>query len=819
MKDADLPATAADLGEGRFRGLVALFVVSGAAGLVDQVCFSKYLSYVVGATAYAVSAVLAAFMTGLALGAAVGGRLSSRVRRPLVAYGVAEWIVGAAVALTPLAFAALTPLYVSAARGAQGSLTSLSFLRWGVAMAIVMLPTAAMGATLPLLSPALARASDPNCEATRKRRLSALYAANTLGGALGALGGAYVVLPALGLSHTIYAAALTSALAGCAAVYMGRSAPAVAPPSRTAAPTSEPSAAAPQKAIWPSVLAFASGYLCFAVEVVATHLLAVVIGSSAYAFGLILAAFLLSLFAGASLAPAFARRLPAGALATSLSLTALAMAGTLPFWDALPQSFAGLGEHVTSFEGREAMRALVAFAILVFPATAMGLTFPLLLRQAASHADVGASVGRLTAVNTVGAVTGALLTGYVVLPRFGSEGTLIATAAVFAVLGTATALLSRRDEGAPSPRVPTFVAIAAAAVCVLSPRWDLGQLTLGTNVYFDGQKPPDAMLSVREDVHGGITSVTLRDGVHTLYTNGKFQGNDGWELHAQRYFAHYPCLFVPEFRRALVIGLGTGTTLGTLTAYPWKHIDLLEISPSIVEAAGKYFGGPNRDALHDSRVHLTLDDARNHLLVHEGRYDLIGMELSSVWFAGAASLYSAEYYRLVRDHLEPDGVFQQWVQMHHIYPPVFGALVNTLRREFQYVALFYGGGQGILVASQRPLRWSVDRARRLTTTFRSIDDILPSERSLDDLTDDVLLTEDGLDRFIENVAGTRGVPPAELVSTDDNLFLEYETPRGNVLPWSAREELVATLRTYSDPSRVAALALTLTDATESALSH
>jgi spermidine synthase len=571
--------------------------------------------------------------------------------------------------------------------------------------------------------------------------------------------------------------------------------------------------------VWPSILAFASGYLCFAVEVVATHLLAVVIGSSAYAFGLILAAFLMSLFAGASFAPAFARRFSSRALATSLSLTALAMAATLPFWDALPLAFAGLGEYVTSFEGREAMRALVAFAILVFPATAMGLTFPLLLRQAAAHADVGAFVGRLTAINTVGAVTGALLTGYVVLPLLGSEGTLIATAAVFAVLGLSTALLTNRDVERSSPRAPIGIALAAAVVCAFAPRWDLGQLTLGTNVYFDGQKPPDSVLTVREDVHGGMTTVTLRDAVHTLYTNGKFQGNDGWELHAQRYFAHYPCLFVPEFRRALVIGLGTGTTLGTLTAYPWQRIDLLEISPSIVEAARTYFAGPNRDALHDPRVHLTLDDARNHLLVHEGRYDLIGMELSSVWFAGASSLYSSEYYRLVKAHLEPDGVFQQWVQMHHIYPPVFGTLVNTLRKEFEHVALFYGGGQGILVASPRPLRWSVERARRLTASFRDVEGILPNERSLDALTLDVLLTGEGLDRFIEDTARVRSLPRGELVSTDDNLYLEYETPRGNVLPWEAREALVATLRTYSDPDAVAALAVTLTGKKESSLSR
>jgi len=150
---------------------------------------------------------------------------------------------------------------------------------------------------------------------------------------------------------------------------------------------------------------------------------------------------------------------------------------------------------------------------------------------------------------------------------------------------------------------------------------------------------------------------------------------------------------VPEFGQALIIGFGTGTTLGTLATYPWKRLDVVEISPAIVEASGRFFSRTNRSVLMDPRVHVTIDDARNHLLVHDGQYDLIGMELSSVWFAGASSLYSSEYYRLVRAHLSPNGVFQQWVQLHHVTRPVLAALIGTLRREFEHVALFYGGGR------------------------------------------------------------------------------------------------------------------------------
>ncbi|HVW28908.1 MAG TPA: fused MFS/spermidine synthase [Polyangiaceae bacterium] len=798
--------------------------MSGGAGLVDQVCFSKYLSYVVGATAYAVSAVLAAFMTGLAAGAALGGRLSHRVRRPLLAYGVAELVVAGAVACTPFAFGALTPLYVDAARHAHGSLFALSALRWGCALLIVVAPTTAMGTTLPLVSAALARRNE---ESLRERRLAALYATNTLGGALGSLAGAYMVLPALGLSHTLWAAAAASAGAGTAAIALGRDLRAMPLDDVPSPANAVPRADEPAGAGWLSVIAFASGFLAFAMEVTSTHLLAVIVGSSAYAFGLILAAFLTWLFLGAAIAPRLSRAAGRSALATSLALTALAMTLTLTLWQFLPLAFGGLGQYVTTFAGREAMRALVAFGVLALPVTAMGLTFPLVLSWAAAHENVGRLVGRFTAVNTIGAVAGALSTGYVVLPWLGSERTLLAVAVVFAALALATAARDMASTAPPRSAIAGALALATAArdtassapsrsaiagalaailVGVLVPRWNVMRLTAGTNVYFDSVRPSEELLSVREDVHGGITTVTIHDGVHTLFTNGKFQGNDGWELNAQRYFAHYPSLFVSDFGKALIIGFGTGTTLGTLATYPWRELDVVEISPSIVDAAGRFFAGPNRAVLLDPRVHVTLDDARNYLLVHEDQYDLVSMELSSVWFAGASSLYSGEYYRLVRAHLAPSGVFQQWVQLHHVYRPVLAALIGTLRREFPHVALFYGGGQGILVSSKRPLRWSVDRARTLSVDA-NVGATLPYGRPLETLAYDILAMDEGLDRFIADSAEEAGVPEAELVSTDDNLFLEYQTPRGNVLPWEAREALVSVLRRYRDPDAIAALAV------------
>jgi len=778
---------------------LSLFVLSGATGLIDQLCFSKYLSYIVGSTAYAVSAVLAAFMTGLAIGAHWGGRASLRVTRPLRAYAVLELIVAIAVAVTPFAFHFLTPLYANLARSMPNSLLALSVIRWLTALGLVVIPTMAMGATLPLLSRSF-DTGESNAEATalRERRLGALYAINTLGGALGALGAAYLILPALGVDGTVFASAAGSALIAALAFGFGSRRVVEAPALKASGEHCVEPASSERRSLF--FLAFASGALVFAAEVVFTHLLALIIGNSAYAFGLILAAFLSCLFLGASRASWAQRRFGEASLPLGLAASGLGLCVSLPLWDKLPYFFDNTGQVLTSFAAREATRGIAAILMLLVPTTLMGLTFPLLLQRVARYANVGAWVGRLTAVNTLGAVLGALLTGYLFLPWLGSQRALLAIALCFALAALVVSCWAHgRDR-----RFTLVGGVATLLLALVSPRWDLAMLTSGTNVYFDGYHAPDKILMMREDVHGGVTSVTDTGGVRTLLTNGKFQGNTGWEMNAQRFFAHYPSLFVKDYRDLLVIGLGTGTTLGTLAGYPWHKIDVAEISPSILFAAKTYFADANLGAIADPRVTIHHADGRNFILVQEQKYDLISMELSSIWFAGAASLYSREFYRLIHERMKPNAVFQQWVQLHHVRPRDFATILNTLRHQFAHVTLFYGGGQGILVASDAPLVASQARVHALERTPQ-VAATIPRERPLMDLFNDVLVSDAGLDRFLADVARSVGEPIEQLISTDGNLYLEYATPHGNVLPWSTREDLVADLRRYRDPSAIAAM--------------
>ena len=777
----------------RFSLVVLLFLVSGSTGLLYEVAFGKLLGYVFGATAYAISTVLASFMAGLALGAHVGGKHASKLKRPLAAYGLLEIVVGIVCAISPAALEALTRVYVSLAQGAPDSLATITALRATMAVFIVIVPTVAMGATLPILSRVVAGETG----AGSQRRLSILYAINTAGGALGALASAYAILPALGVRATIWAAAITNIVIGSTALVAGMQSPETTHESMEVKPSKTEAVVAtniPDSETTMLVFAFASGFVVFAAEVVETHLLALLIGNSAYAFGLMLAVFLVCLAIGAARSHAFAARHAGRAMAFGLGGAALSLAITMPLWAELPRVFLFAGKHASSWAGREIVRAIAALVILAVPTVFLGITFPLLLGRVAAQRDVASHVGRLTVANTIGTIFGSILTGYVVLPRLGSQGSLIAIVVLLAFFAVA-AHRPFSDKHIGAPRVLAFPVLATIVV-VVAPTWNMARMTSGANVYFSAGPPPDSIEAMWEDVHGGVTSVARRGDVLTLYTNGKFQGDNGPEMPAQRRFAHFPSMFVKSEQRALVIGLGTGATLGAIAAYPWKRIEVAEISPSIVEASRRFFSEPARHALVDPRVVLAHQDGRNHLLVSSGSYDLVTMELTSVWFAGASSLYSHEFYELVRARLSDGGILQQWVQLHHIRRRELAGIVRTLRGVFPHVALFVGGAQGIIVASMEPLVASRARLDKLSVE-PGIRETMGTTSMLT-LLDELVASERDLDRFISET------PDKPFVSTDDNLFLEYATPKGNVLDYHrSLRDTVEMLMAYKTTDAVA----------------
>jgi spermidine synthase len=759
--------------------IAVLYGISGLLGLVYEVAFNKYLAYVFGATAYASSAVLVAFMGGLALGAELAARVERRIRRPLLAYGCAELALGAFCMYVPFTFETLSNVYVHAVEKSPGSLATLSVLRAAMAVAVVLVPAGGMGATLPLL----ARFVQGDEPALAKQRLARFYAINTFGGAMGSLVSAYFVIPVLGLTWTMRSCASISVFIGVVAIALGWGARIAkadvhgdAHANADADANANASASAEKLPFGSAVvLSAASGMLVFGCEVMFVHLLALVIGTSVYAFGLMLAIFLVCLSLGTPVAARLADRFGAGAAAVGFAASGIALLVSLIIWDRLPGLFIALGPAVRSWTAREIARGLAATLALGAPVVAMGTTFPLVLR-AARTARVGADVGRLTVANTLGSILGSIAAGFLVLPRLGSQHGLMTVAALY--LGFAW--LARRYAVARTRSHVTGLIAAGLALVVLLPRWNLARLTSGANVYFDeGVVPHGTVESVHEDVHGGVTTVVrAADGTRTLLTNGKFQGNDGREVTDNRGFAHLPVAFAQGRDEAMVIGLGTGTSAGTIAAYDFKRIDIVELSPAIVDAARSVFGEVNHHVLADPRVHVILEDGRNVLLTRKTKLDVVSIELTSVWFAGAGNLYNREFYQLVSERLAQGGVLQQWLQLHHTNRRIVAEIIASLRAVFPYMLVAVSGHQGQLLASHSPFIVTRDRLVEL-------EDVGYVRATLEgghllDYVKRIVLDEAGVDKFLEETCDRLDLDIAQLVSSDDNMFLEYATPKTNV---------------------------------------
>jgi spermidine synthase len=352
----------------------------------------------------------------------------------------------------------------------------------------------------------------------------------------------------------------------------------------------------------------------------------------------------------------------------------------------------------------------------------------------------------------VASIAGSLLGGFVLLPALGSQR---ACSAIAAAYGLAALAIPAR------PRERRRIALLAAATGVLlvaAPRWDLARLASGTNVYFERQPEQGRVVWIDEDVHGGVVTVTRAGETTTLWTNGKYQGDTGWQMTPQRAFADLPAAFVPRFGRALVVGLGTGVTVDETASYPFERVDVAELSPGIVQAARTFFGEVNGRVLDDPRVQVRFEDGRSLLAVETGRYDLVTIELTSIWFAGAANLYNREFYRAAASKLTEGGVLSQWIQLHHTTLREVASQMTTARAVFSHAA-FFVRGQGFLVLSNEPLRVRPDAP---------------------DFEQSLVLADETIDAFVDDVCALYGVTRAELLSTDDNLRLEYATPKNNV---------------------------------------
>ncbi|PYV14746.1 MAG: hypothetical protein DMG21_17185 [Acidobacteria bacterium] len=827
--------------------LSALFFLSGATSLVFEAIFTRLMTYTFGNTAQAVSTVLAVFLGGLSVGAFVVGRLADRRPPSLRLYGALELLVGAYCLLVPSLFGVLTRAYVNLYNSFGVGTLGLTALRFGIALPLIVPAAFLMGGTLPAVARFVASQGSGF-----QARLDRLYALNCLG-----------VWLSCGIDFAIFASvmALTSRSLQ-PVVPVAAFEPPISEPERAGRALSRSAAwvllggsfltgavALAYEVTWTHVLAFLIGNSVYAFGLMLFVFLcglgwgarwvgrrlqnvedwAWALGLSQLALGLVI---LLTLPLWTRVHDLFSYGV-VGAYDFDLAAIGLLVAirvGWLAWRTRRNRPLSASGglrtdEHLflgllfcafvatakvlnaqfdfVWFFWGELLRLLITSFLLIVPATLLGFSFPLFLNLYTHGGQrAGRRVGRIYAANTLGTVVGSLATGFFFLPSLGSLSMLRTAALASALLGFGLAFWLETRQGSRRKAMLAGLAVLCSLLFALTPRqWDETRMSRGAYAYFNPGWRNGRVVYFKEDIEGGLTSVGEAGKVRTLLTNGKFQGDNAEEVPQQFAFAFIPALFVRQFNHALVIGLGTGGTLRGVCDLPFRRIDAAELSPHIVEAARLWFRDVNREALGDSRVHIKIADGRNYLLLSREHYDLITIEVTSLWISGQADLYNKEFYELCRAHLGEDGVLQQWVAIHHLRTRELLVILNTAAQVFPHLAFFMGSSHGLLIASSGALGCEYSQIQNLGSSPEVARDLqrlgVPSMWSL---FAGLMLEDKSMRRLLSAMPQLAGLSPG-FVSSDLFPDLEYQSPKGITLPYdtaSRNLELLMRFRPKDD---------------------
>ncbi len=681
--------------------LLLLFAGSGCSALIYEIVWYQLLQLVIGSSAVSLGVLLATFMGGLCLGSLLLPRLKLGAQHPLRVYGKLELGIAACGILVLF----LMPLVDSVYTSAVGHGMPAILLRALVSGLCLLPPTFLMGASLPAASRWI-KASPEGVG-----MLGMLYGANTVGAVLGCLLAGFYLLRVFDMATATFVAAAINVTVGLASFSLARRAP-----ERAAAPApSDAPAIAP--GAWPVYLTIAlSGATALGAEVVWTRLLGLMLGATVYTFSIILAVFLVGIGTGSAAGSTLVRgaRNPKALLGSSQMLLAAAVAWTaymlshsLPYWPINPL-LSTSPWYTFQIDMVRCLWALLPAAFL------WGASFPLALAAAAGEQDdPGRLVGGIYAANTGGAIVGALSSSMILIPWIGtgrSQSVLIAALAISGLLMLVPLLRPFR--------LPNALAIGAAAALAFLLAESVSPvpgmlIAYGRRLMISLGR--SEVLYTGEGINSSIAITRWDDGAIQFHVSGKVEAStESYDMRLQRMLGHLPALVHKNPQSVLIVGFGAGVTAGSFVVHPEvKRIVICEMEPLIPPTATKYFGAQNYFVVNDPRTKMIYDDARHFVLTTTEKFDIITSDPIHPWVKGSATLYSKEYFELVKQHLNPGGVITQWVPLYESDPETVKSEIATFFDAFPNGTIWgndiSGGGYDLVLMGQvDPARIDVD---------------------------------------------------------------------------------------------------------------
>ncbi len=790
--------------------LTVVFFLSGVAGLGYQVVWGRWLHSVFGASAWALAAILSAFMAGLALGSFVAGRFGDRLKLdPLAAYGVIELAIGV--------WALLFPWLLDAGIYFQGHFffqwvehhTLYGLIRFALSFLVLLVPTSLMGATLPLLTSYVARFGAGEKQgggAMGRRWAGLLYGLNTAGAVAGTVLSGFVLVARFGLAGSNYLLVAINFGVGVVAIWVARRCPSsVVKKQKTKKTKKKTEAGAGAGAetesgradLYRLVLGifFANGVFNLAYEVLWARALALIIGTTTYALSVMLAVFLTGIAAGSLW---MTRRLEK--LEQPLRLL-LAIQGAMVLWvlaspllvNALPHLFLrGLWAFGISWGSSLTLKCALSVLLLLPLTLCMGAVFPLGIRLAFRRTEgLAREVGDLYGANTAGGILGAFLAGFLIIPALGVERGLTVTAIGHLLAVAALVAGSRRAGGAQVEqrgrrraslsKLEWGAVGTVALVLAFAARWD--PLILASGVYFqprtfydaDGRVMLEERMSeagLRYHAEGASATVDVLEapgGFRALAINGKSVATSNYyDYRVQRLLGVLPLLLHPEPKRVLVIGLGTGMTAGTGSIDPaTESLEIVEITEEVVGAT-EHFREWNLGVVDKPITRVIVEDATHYLRFTGSRYDVITSDPIHPFVIGAGDLYSTDNYTVARSKLSPGGVFCQWVPLYQLDEPDIDSILRTFDEVWDNATVWVTGKDFILCGARDDydFEWQRFRQRAAGEAYLEILRLLG-----------FWTPEEVFSAYVGRLASLRGEFAEATVNTVERPYLEFSAPR------------------------------------------
>ncbi len=775
-----------------------IFFLSGLTGLVYEIVWSRILSTIIGNTSLAIAIVVSLFMAGLAIGSFVSARLRG-LRQPLILYGILEGTIGLFAILTPHLGVWINGIYSHYYEAVSHNFFQSVILKASLSAVILLIPTIAMGMTLPLLI---------RCFAPEERRHHAarLYGLNTAGAVVGTLLAGYFLLPTFGISHTIYATAVVNGLLLIAALRL----------SPGLESYSQPPSSAP--AFHPLYLLFLlTGFATLSYEILWTRALSMYFGSSVYAFSAILAAFLLGIASGSFF---YASRISAqtdpyqffSLIQFRISLSGLFFIGIfmgLPV--VLIQLFHVFNHSFTLFQAAQFLLITLAVFYTTFLS---GSAFPAALHFFRDKPELSQTfAGYIYGYNTIGSILGSLCAGFILIPWLGVERSIRLIVLLNLILG---AICFRKSHAAKQNVRVLAIGGVSLVLLIFLPRWNQSIYNAGfyafaykyaeksqhpkPQSYLQTSKVLQAaafpfgtatavdelnLLYYREGLTATVAVAQDQNGIRSLLINGKPDASNvpTGDMRTQLLLGHLPSLLAEHTRDALVIGLGSGVTAGALAKHQFKRIDIVEIEQKVAEASA-YFEQENGSILKSDRVQLIVDDGRNVVQHSSQSYDVITSEPSNLWMSGVANLFTREFFQSVQKRLRPDGVLCQWIHLYQISAHDVLIFLKTIHSVFPHLVIWVDGSDMLILAGNRPFQ--LDQ-QRISQRMSKPEVQMSLERSN-------IRPDNILKGYVSDERLLKVLKKNLEVNTDDFPVLEFSAPRSLFVNQS--KEIVKSLYYY-----------------------